>query len=301
MAAVLCGLAGGLGGCAGGPLIDEGASSLSLPGGGTFVVRSAVLNETRRINVVWPSVYGEKVEGPLPVLYMLDGGLGEDFVHVAGLVQVLVSNGGMRPFLLVGIENTERRRDTTGPTSSPEDLKIAPRVGGSAAFRRFIKDELMPAVAARYAITGEAALIGESLAGLFVIETLRLDPGLFSTYIAIDPSLWWNSGAIVAPEGWRAPASGTRAVFIASSNEPDIARLCTQLAGTLSRTAGVSVRCVPFPEESHATIYHPAALRAFREILGPPPPPPPPSRSSPSSSVRPVSSQDHSAAAGLGS
>ena len=33
---------------------------------------------------------------------------------------------------------------------------------------------------------------GESLAGLFVVETLLLEPDLFDTYIALDPSLWWN-------------------------------------------------------------------------------------------------------------
>ncbi len=67
----------------------------------------------------------------VPVLYMPDGGIAEDFLHVAGLVQVSVGNGTMRPFLLVGIENTERRRDMTGPTDNAEDKKIAPRVGGS--------------------------------------------------------------------------------------------------------------------------------------------------------------------------
>ncbi len=60
----------------------------------------------------------------MPVLYMLDGGVDEDFLHVAGLVQVLVSNGGMRPFMLVrGFRNTARRRDMTGPTSNAEDMK----------------------------------------------------------------------------------------------------------------------------------------------------------------------------------
>ena len=56
---------------------------------------------------------------------MPDGGMEEDFPHVAGLVQVLTGNGTMRPFLLVGIENTERRRDLTGPTENVEDKKIA--------------------------------------------------------------------------------------------------------------------------------------------------------------------------------
>jgi len=99
----------------------------------------------------------------------------------------------MRPFILVGIENTARRRDLTGPTTSAEDKKIAPKVGGSAAFRQFIREELIPTVKQRYRTTAETAIVGESLAGLFVVETLLLEPGLFDTYLAFDPSLWWNN------------------------------------------------------------------------------------------------------------
>ena len=40
-----------------------------------------------------------------------DGGMAEDFLHIAGLIEVLVGDASMRPFILVGIENTERRRD----------------------------------------------------------------------------------------------------------------------------------------------------------------------------------------------
>ena len=92
--------------------------------GETFTIQSARLNETRRINVYIPPGYAESATTRLPVLYMPDGGIGEDFLHVAGLVQISVMNGTMRPFLLVGIENTERRRDMTGPTTSEEDRKI---------------------------------------------------------------------------------------------------------------------------------------------------------------------------------
>src|SRR5262249_39297306 len=133
----------------------------------------------------------------LPVLYMPDGGMAEDFLHVAGLVQVSVGNGTMRPFLLVGIENTQRRRDVTGPTENEEDKKIAPRVGGSAAFRSFIRQELMPQVKTRYRTTNETAIVGESLAGLFVVETFLKEPDLFDIYIAFDPSLWWNNQKLV--------------------------------------------------------------------------------------------------------
>ena len=164
--------------------------------GQTFTLPSAVLGETRRLNVYLPPGYADSAAA-FPVLYMPDGGLEEDFLHVAGLVQVGVGNGTMRPFILVGIENTQRRRDLTGPTTSPEDRKIAPHVGGSAAFRQFIRTELMPAIRQHYRTTPETAIVGESLAGLFVLETLLQKPALFDTYTVFDPSLWWNKGYLV--------------------------------------------------------------------------------------------------------
>src|SRR6185436_15692880 len=131
--------------------------------GDTFTLDSQALKETRRINVYKPPGYSESETVKVPVLYMPDGGIAEDFLHVSGLVQVSVGNGTMRPFLLVGIENTERRRDLTGPTQNAEDRKIAPQVGGSAAFRTFIRSELLPAIKGRYRTTPETAIIGESL------------------------------------------------------------------------------------------------------------------------------------------
>src|SRR6476469_3378792 len=89
------------------------AAAAPLVIGQTFTLESKALGETRRINVYLPPAYTDSATVRLPVLYMPDGGLGEDFLHVAGLVQVLTGNGGMRPFILVGIENTQRRRDLT--------------------------------------------------------------------------------------------------------------------------------------------------------------------------------------------
>src|SRR5215212_5053287 len=198
--------------------LDASAPSpLSI--GETFTIQSKTLGETRRINVYMPPQYTEKRDTRLPVLYMPDGGMAEDFLHVAGLVQVSTGNGTMRPFILVGIENTQRRRDLTGPTQNAEDRKIAPMVGGSASFRRFIRSELMPVINNRYRTTRETAIIGESLAGLFIVETLFLEPDLFDTYIAFDPSLWWNNGELVnrAAERLKTGNFGDRALYLASS------------------------------------------------------------------------------------
>ena len=203
---------------------------------------------------------------------MPDGGLAEDFLHVAGLVQVSVGNGTMRPFVLVGIENTERRRDLSGPTQNEEDKKVAPRVGGSATFRKFLRTELMPDVKARYRTSDETAIVGESLAGYFVIETFVLEPDLFDTYIAIDPSMWWNDEALVktAAERLRSLSKMDQALWFASSGEQrgDGIELFAH-AVQANAPPGLSWHYEPMPQEKHSTIYHPAALKAFRTVFRP--------------------------------
>lgn len=253
------------------------ATAAPLVIGETFRIESKLLGETRRINVYQPHVYSEAITTPLPVLYMPDGGLAEDFLHVAGLLQSQVDGGLMRPFLLVGIENTVRRRDLTGATEDPKDRQIAPVTGGAPRFRQFIRDELMPQVRARYSTTAEAAIIGESLAGLFIVETYFEMPELFSTYIALDPSLWWNRDywSNHAAERARAlpPAARSNRLFLASSDEPGIVKPTAELARVL-QAATPALPCLyePMPQETHGTIYHPAALKAFRQLFKLPPP-----------------------------
>lgn len=244
------------------------AAATPLVIGQTFTLESRALGETRRINVYLPPAYTDSATVRLPVLYMPDGGLGEDFLHVAGLVQVLTGNGTMRPFILVGIENTQRRRDLTGPTTVAEDRKIAPKVGGSAAYRQFIREELMPQVRQRYRTTAETAIVGESLAGLFVVETLLLEPNLFNTYLAFDPSLWWNKGQLAAQASTLLRAAGRPlvSVYLATSSQGDL-KATQQVVEAGGRTG--SWHYEPMPEETHATIYHPAALRAFRAVFKP--------------------------------
>ena len=253
------------------PTAAQSASPLTF--GETFTVASKVLGERRRVNVYLPPGYAESRSARLPVLYMPDGGIGEDFLHVAGLVQVSVGNRTMRPFILVGIENTARRRDMTGPTENEQDEKIAVRVGGSAAFRAFIRRELMPQVKARYRTTDETAVVGESLAGLFVVETFLKEPDLFDTYIAFDPSLWWNNQKLVtnAAADLRKRPGLSKTLYLANSAEEMIPGVLQRFADTLSKNAPPTLRWhyERMPEEHHSTIYHPAALKAFRAVFKP--------------------------------
>jgi predicted alpha/beta superfamily hydrolase len=247
------------------PVAASAAAPLSI--GDTWTIASTALGETRRINVYVPA--GIPAGTPLPVMYMPDGGMLEDFLHVAGLLQVGAGNGTVRPFLLVGIENTQRRRDLTGPTEVAKDRTIAPIVGGSQAYRNFIRTELMPEVEKRYHVTKERAIVGESLAGLFVVETLALEPDRFDTYIAIDPSLWWNDRRLAKRLAAQPPRiAGRKALHIAFSADglPDVD---PALKASLGHAPGLDFSYEAWPGETHATIYHPAALKAFRALLKP--------------------------------
>ena len=241
--------------------------------GESFVIDSQVLQEQRHINVYQARAWDTPPDAPLPVLYMPDGGVAEDFLHVAGLLQVSVANGTMRPFMLVGMQNTQRRRDLTGPTENAEDRKIAPVVGGAAAYRDFIRDELMPEVKRRYRTTGETAIVGESLGGLFVVETYLLEPQLFDHYLAFDPSLWWNHGSLPRQAGTLLAKGkpGKHSLYLASSSEAGIAVEVQRLSQVLAKQAppGLQWHLEKMPEETHGTIYHPAALKAFRAVFKP--------------------------------
>ena len=202
---------------------------------------------------------------------MPDGGLDEDFPHVVNTIDSLIALKRIAPAIVVGIPNTQRRRDLTGPTTVPKDSTIAPRVGGSAEFRGFIRDELMPEVRRRYRTSVEAAIVGESLAGLFVVESFLLEPALFDRYIAMDPSVWWNGGELVrsVEERLGSLAGPARTLYITAGEEPSIAEGSAMLAATLrsARVPGLTFDYQPRPDLDHATIFRATLPAALATVL----------------------------------
>ncbi len=239
--------------------------------GETFTIDSKVLGERRVINVYLPPGYATAT-ARYPVLYMPDGGMAEDFPHVVGSVDVSIKNAVVRPMIVVGVENTERRRDLVGPTDVPEERAVAPHAGGADRFRAFLRDELKPWINARYRTTTESALIGESLAGLFVVETFVVDPTLFDGYIAADPSVWWNGRAVVRDVNAHLAAwsAGAKSLYVATADEKEmqdgVAIVTTALR--IYAPAGVTWVYEPMPDEHHDTIFPTAALHGIRAVFG---------------------------------
>jgi predicted alpha/beta superfamily hydrolase len=180
--------------------------------------------------------------------------------------------------IVVGIEGDDRRHDLTSPTLVPTDLTAAPTAGGADAYRRFLTGELGPWVNAHFRTSGRTGLIGESLAGLFVLETFLDRPDSFSDYIAVSPSLWWNGGRLAARarQSLAARSYAGKRIWIAfevpappaAAAAKDRARQRkVEQAFRDQRPRGLSWTIV-HSGEGHGSIYHPAAVEAFRHLYG---------------------------------
>ncbi|MCM2476478.1 alpha/beta hydrolase [Rhizobium sp. CG5] len=144
-----------------------------------------------------------------PVFYVLDANA--DFLLVAETVRRLSrrpSATGVRPSIVIGIGypgigdyHADRRHfDFTRGPPADDALKDRhlPACGGQADFIRFLGDSLMPHVAGLYDIDRTAQVVlGHSLAGYFVLDLLCQCPGLFSGYVAVSPSIWWDRPAML--------------------------------------------------------------------------------------------------------
>ena len=247
--------------------------------GQTYTIDTAILEgETRKITVRLPIEYNEDPTRRFPVVYLLDGGPEQDFAHIAGIAQSREMNYSFEPFILVGIESVNRRHELAPPVADPRPYEqfLNATPGGSPAYRRFLREELKPLVEANFRTDGHDAIIGESLAALFVVETLLEEPTLFDDYIAISPSLWWEEmkfGREAAGYFARHPA-GERRLYLTTANEGDWHREGTErLVAALRSDAPESLRWTfvdAGESETHGTLLHPMALDAFRALYGTP-------------------------------
>lgn len=240
--------------------------------GQSFTLRSRVLGKPRKVNIYVPPSYA-RGEKRYPVLYVLDGGEAQDFHHISGLAQLSTVSGTTAEMIVVGIETRDRPSELTSASKDPRYVAEWPTHGASADFRRHVAEEVIPFVESRFRTSGDTALMGESLAGLFVVETFLRQPTLFDHYIAISPSLWWDSrslsreaGALLARHD-----EAKRTLFLTIADErgtmqDGMDRLVAALRASAPR--GLTWTYEPRPEETHASIYHGAALDAVRRIWG---------------------------------
>jgi hypothetical protein len=160
-------------------------------------VRSDILKEQRKLLIYTP-YQGKKPRAAsqenYPVLYVLDGE--NNFRSVAITVERLADMGLCPPMIVVGIPNTDRSRDLT-PTSVANNTDGVKNSGGGEKFLSFIEKELIPHIDSNYLTAHYKLFMGHSLGGLMVVHTMVHHKELFNGYIAIEPSIWWDSHKVL--------------------------------------------------------------------------------------------------------
>ena len=163
--------------------------------GEKITLNSKILNEKRILNIYLPQTY-DKTKS-YPVIYILDGSMNEDFLHLVGLQQFFNMQFKMPDFIIVGIANVDRKRDFTFHTDLKDLQKDYPTTGHSHKFIEFLEKELQPFINQNYKTDSTRYLIGQSLGGLLATEILLNKPELFTHYFIVSPSLWWDDESLL--------------------------------------------------------------------------------------------------------
>lgn len=253
-----------------------GAEEPGLQLGEVAKIQSQVLGEERRLNLLLPAGYATSQER-FPVLFLLDGSAHEDFFHAASLVDFLGTYGAMPRVIVVGISNVDRRRDFTPPSEDPADREAAPTHGGADRFLRFLEEELIPWVQRNYRTTERRILVGQSFGGLLGAKILLEKGHLFTDYLLVSPSLWWNRQALLkAAEKAAAPSwPAERAIYVSVGEEhPEMRDTAQRFVKRLSSSPPTGQRLLfdDLQGENHATALHISLYRGLKFLTPAPPP-----------------------------
>ncbi|SEW42707.1 alpha/beta hydrolase-fold protein [Chitinophaga arvensicola] len=210
---------------------------------------SAVLQEKRALNIILPKDTFNQYE----IIYCLD-----DVAEFQRMEWGFLHGEGFIPknTILVGITNTRkngadmRDRDFT-PTATGGVS------GGADQFLQFIKKELMPHMQQQYKAGASGhTLYGGSLGGLFVMYVFLTDPDLFTSYIAIDPSLWWDHQYLnkLADKKINTFSYANNTLFIAGRKGIAFDYMGISGMDSILRAkapAALDWTCIPFTNETH--------------------------------------------------
>ena len=246
----------------------QSPSAVPLKLGLVEKIHSAELSEDRTLNIYLPDGYSPDSAARYPVIYLLDGSVNEDFLHVTGIVQFLTMIEAIPPSIVVGIANVDRKRDFTFPTTVAQDKKDFPTTGSSARFISFLEKELQPFIQSHYKTAKSRTIIGQSLGGLLAAEILIRYPGMFDQYIIVSPSLWWDNESLlkVKPAVFTGDSSIKRQVYISVGSEgAQMEGDAKRFAATLKAVGAKKqlVHFLPLPAENHLTILHNSVYKAF--------------------------------------
>lgn len=259
----------------------DSPNRFSMPGTQTFTLTSQHNEINYEIRVWLPEDYARGGKA-YPLTLLLDADyqfpLGVSLLeHLAQrnqavesvVVAIAYSNSQRNPYWY----RRNRTRDYT-PTMVPSGgygAEFQQYSGGGEEFLRFIADELMDSLQSRYRIASSGhTYVGHSYGGLFGAFIIAEQPNLFSNYLLISPSLWYDDRLMIRrmQQNTDLDMADTTRIYLAvgdhenQTGRPMIDEL-QMYAAAISEKAdpAVNVTVRIFDDETHASIY-PAALSA---------------------------------------
>ena len=266
-----------------------------------FDVASPDGQRTWRVHVAVP-----KTEAPAagwPAFWMLDGNAALVEFDEA-LLSELAAQPEPHALVFVGypndlrIDSEARMRDYTpfAGERPVRDGSTAVGGGGADAMLEIIERRIRPGLARHVAIDpARQTLWGHSLAGLFTLHALYTRAGMFDTYAAGSPSLWWGDGEMLGAREQRFidnnaghPArvliglgEGERQSAVAHRDLSDrrvqvhMRRIAAapldsaeKLAARLSAVDGLDVAYREFPALTHGPMFRASLMWALHAITG---------------------------------
>lgn len=213
----------------------------------------------------------EKSQARYPVIYTLDADY--SFAVARNVVEHLADRDHLRWAIVVSIGydgygdnqmhpyRVNRTRDYT-PAHSPEGgygPEYQKHSGGGPKFRQFLGEELIPMIDRTFRTTSERTLVGHSYGGLFSTWTM-LTTDLFTGYVIVSPSLWYDDSFIFGVRG----KPTARAYIAAGAMESSVmARDARRLGSLLANEHKVEI----LDHETHNSIFPSAFSRGIRYVM----------------------------------
>ncbi len=156
------------------------------------------MGNSRLLRVWTPPGFDGSGATSYPVLYLNDGqnlfeaitAFAGEHWQVAETASRLITEGKIRPLVIVGIDNTKNRAAEYIPYRSKDPRIMLPK---GNKYSDFLQREVMPLVENHYPISGSpdnTGLGGSSLGGLITLSTQLGAPGIFGRLLIESPSLF---------------------------------------------------------------------------------------------------------------
>jgi predicted alpha/beta superfamily hydrolase len=216
-------------------------------------LHSSALNQERLFQVFLPYDYKPEDNKKYDVLYVLDGGNWN--TGLITQVQRFVQDQGYMPqTIIVSVMGIDRNVELT-----PTHLADWKGSGGAPQFLAYIKNELIPYINHHYPANGENTLWGHSLSAMFAVYAMLTEPSVFKSYIAVDPSIWWDHTLVakMAAAKLKDLPLGNVTLYIAGRAGESMHEMKTDTLETILKQdapAGLKWKVHPYERETHSSV-----------------------------------------------